>query len=69
MTPKEKAEMLVEDFAKETMLWDDFEGWVDNIVAAKSCALIAVDEILNFRNWPTYETNYLNQVKEEITKL
>jgi len=69
MTPKEKAEMLVEDFAKETMLWDDFEGWVDNIVAAKSCALIAVDEILKFRVWPPCEENYLDRVKEEITKL
>ena len=55
MTPKEKAEELV-----NKML--DFTDWHDE--DAKSCALIAIDEILKLDNPNTY--NYLTENKEQL---
>ena len=47
MTPKEKAEELVEKFADYSINLFDEGLNLTPIVAAKKCALIAVDEILN----------------------
>lgn len=44
MTPKEKAEELVERFRMNVLDW---EGCSINEHKAKQCALIAVDEIIN----------------------
>jgi hypothetical protein len=60
MTPKEKAKELVEKYA----IW----SWNE----AKQCALIAVDEVLNFIHTDAFSyTNeeYWQQVKQEIDKL
>jgi len=46
MTPKEKAIDLVNKFIEFTRVFDDCSGWVDDIISAKQCALIAVDEII-----------------------
>lgn len=63
MTPKEKAEELVDKY---------YEFHYINYECAKQCAIIAVDEILNFLeddrcgfSWKKYYT----EVKTEIKKL
>ena len=65
MTPKEKAEELVNKF-------DGVGLQMRN--EAIACALIAVDEIMHVIDWHEFETpneelNYWNQVKQEIQKL
>jgi hypothetical protein len=76
MTPKEKAEELVDNFRQET---DGIAGYnYDNV--NKQCALIAVYQILNsnYKNTLTdlcYKLtcneldNYWEEVKQEIEKL
>ena len=46
MTPKEKAAELVKKFIELTRFWDEDSGWIDDLISAKQCALIAVDEII-----------------------
>jgi hypothetical protein len=64
MTPKEKAEELVE---KMSIDWDMCRG--QNI----QCAIIAVDEILkdreNLSEYYWIDLDYWQQVKNEIEKL
>ena len=62
MTPKEKAEELVNKFSHFTVQ----EKWELKNYYAMECALIAVDEIIN--NVELYST-YWKEVKEEIEKL
>ena len=48
MTPKAKAENLIEKFIPNTRIWNDEKKvWEDCIESAKRCALITVDEIIN----------------------
>jgi hypothetical protein len=63
MTPKQKAEVLVDKFRNEivSFLSDSMKN-----KNAKECALIAVDEIIN--NVKLYST-YWQEVKQEIEKL
>ena len=56
MTPKEKAKELIDKMLNET-----------DLVSAKQCALIAVDEILKTN--PYKARNYWHEVKTEIEKL
>ena len=67
MTPKEKAEELVNRFHKYT--WNG-EDNLDN-KNAKQCALIAVDEILKElpEDYQNDIWSYWPEVKEEIEKL
>lgn len=64
-TPKEKAEEL----------YDKFYAWYPNQDAqfiAKQCALIAVDEVLDYLNKvmiPNPFVQYWNEVKNEIENL
>ena len=58
MTPKEKAEELVDKY---------YEFHYINYELAKQCALIAVDEILKTN--PYKARNYWQEVKTEIEKL
>ena len=70
MTPKEKAEELVDKF------YPMFTNSVRDTLA-KQCALIAVDEIIAFLHYLSedddlmfpYEHKYLQEVKQEIEKL
>jgi hypothetical protein len=71
MTPKEKAEELVDKFVQYTPAEEEFE-----YPHAKQCALIAVDEMLN--EYPSqvpkdsYEMErhlYWIKVKNELEKL
>lgn len=76
MTPKEKAERLVNKFYIEGDMLKESHSYR----LAKKCALIAVDEIMNFMEkddkesetcyWANHPTlSYWYKVKEEIEKL
>ena len=64
MTPKEKAEELVNRFIYRRTDYVEIDD-------AKQCALIAVDEILDNNLWFKDEVNnnYWQEVKIEIEKL
>jgi hypothetical protein len=60
MTPKEKAEELIDKFSQTN----------GNSFFAKECALIAVDEILKLELQEVYQnSDYWQEVKQEIEKL
>ena len=68
MTPKEKANLLV---AKMYLVTTNIGLTHEN---AKQCALIAIDEMIDFSMYTIPEVkesifNYLNEVKQEIEKL
>jgi hypothetical protein len=69
MTAKEKAIELIDKFEDDLMECDTY--FLEQ--AKKRCALIAVDEILNNKNFLTSITlkdiEYWQQVKQEIEKL
>ena len=66
LTPKQKAEELVEKFS-------DLEDGEMYIGKAKQCALIAVNEIISIKLlWFQKDTEYLDfwkEVKEELLKM
>jgi hypothetical protein len=66
MTPKEKAEELVDRY-------DETLTYLESKSKAKKCALIAVDEILNHHSQEQglyrIDTYYWIKVQEEIEKL
>jgi hypothetical protein len=76
MTPKEKAQELVDKYIQYSQLEIGYQGITSRIHSAKKCAIIAVDEIIkllvdlsdgNF----TYVNDviYYQEVKHEIGKL
>ena len=83
MTPKEKAEQLIDKFYQTT----PNEAWINEPIGiakeykafnqAKECALIAVDEIIQLLDhtplidddYAEHIINYWNIVKQEIEKL
>jgi hypothetical protein len=70
MTPKEKAEELVNKFAK--LPEKGSLMWYLSFEIAKKCALIAVDEIINVIIGSydyELENKYWQEVKKEIEKL
>jgi hypothetical protein len=66
MTPKEKANQLVDKFDNFNVLGENHNGFT-----AQQCALITVDEILSnsmfFADWGM--VHFWQQVKQEIEKL
>lgn len=62
MTPKEKAEQIVQKFIYRTKDYVEIED-------AKQCAIIAVDEILNTYLFDLVQKQYWQQVKQEIENL
>jgi hypothetical protein len=68
MTVIEKAQELVNKMYDEMFYYKDGYSSGDAIGAAKKCALIAVDEILENSHTNVF-TNYWNEVKQEIEKL
>ena len=77
MTPKEKAEQLVESYNE---LGKDFTRGVSMKEFSKQCALIAVDEIINTLNFDIRDLDvrgnilldlikFWREVKQEIEKL
>ena len=73
MTPKEKAESLIDRFIPNTRIWNDEKGWEDCMESAKRCALIAVDEIISIKLlWFQKDTEHLDfwqEVKQELLKI
>ena len=80
MTPKEKAEELIEMFiffASNEGTTEDGFIYSDEMQMfnAKQCALIAVDEIMDIAYWEYMESgsgqeqNYWTQVKQELENL
>ena len=80
MTPKEKAEELIDKFSERTKFMDEYAGWLIHIDSskAKDHALTAVDEIIDilelngftlqeYHDKGTLE--YWLLVKDEIEKL
>lgn len=72
--PQEKALELMQRFNEPTQQWDELDGFIPHKHNAKTCALIAVDEIiashykvLSGVNTSVYE--YWQEVKQEIEKL
>lgn len=71
MTPKEKAIELIHKFYYAK----DEDGFYSvNKYIAKQCALILIDEMIDFSMYTIPEVkesifNYLNEVKQEIEKL
>lgn len=66
MTPKEKAEELINKFRSSES--DDGYNDVRDIHSAIRCALIAVDEILNVL-FQHHKIDYWKEVKQEIEKI
>jgi hypothetical protein len=66
MTPKEKAEELINKF-KHSESQDGYND-VRDIYAAIRCALIAVEQILEII-FSDYDWQYWNEVKKELEKL
>ena len=78
MTPKEKAQELVNKFAK--LPEEGTLMWYLSFEIAKKCALIAVDEIIEFMEADDFDSDtcywanhskmqYWIEVKQEIEKL
>jgi hypothetical protein len=76
MTPKEKAKELVNKFTIDLEPFSEYGKW--DKLQGKTCALIAVDEILNnfglvIYGKPFYTSSntvfFYKEVKEEIEKL
>lgn len=69
MTPKEKAKELFDKYADEFNFDDTYRGYREQ---SKQCALIVVDEVLNFIHTDAFSyTNeeYWQEVRQEIEKL
>lgn len=70
MTPKEKAEELVDKFENYSFM--DIDQKTSSFSTAKQCAIIAVDEIIKVL-WHTHkneiEFRYWQEVKQEIKLL
>lgn len=67
MTPKEKAEEIVENFYSP-IDYNLVGLFSDKNTVAKQCALIAVDEILNGSRY-IEDYDYWQEVKQEIENL
>ena len=73
MTPKEKAKELLDEMSIQTYSYQPYAGAHYNIEeigyeAGKKCALIAVDEIINYLEVDGFSTQikYWLEVKQEI---
>ena len=73
MTPKEKADDLINKFSERRKILTETKGWVEHIDSskAKGRALIAVDEILNINSVDKdfSLSHYWLDVKDEIQNL
>jgi hypothetical protein len=70
MTPKEKANELGNSMYNGSIFDYDKQGHLKEIVNAKRCALIAVDEIISLLSKDlNHLVNYWFEVKQEIEKL
>ena len=70
MTPKEKADELIDKFSERRKILTETKGWVQHVDSskAKGHALVAVDEILNINSVDKdfSLSHYWLDVKDEI---
>ena len=68
MTPKEKAQELVEKFKNDLFIQRNTEIYTEDAIL---CALIAVDELIDLSHTSTWIStiSYYKEVKQEIEKL
>jgi hypothetical protein len=76
MTPKEKAKELFDKYCYALRTEEQIDAYWTNVIHAKQCALIAVDEIIKANpNSNPFNTDvvstmkYWNEVRHEIEKL
>ena len=76
MTPKEKAKELFDKYCYAIRTEEQIDAYWTNVIHAKQCALIAVDEIIKANpNSNPFNTDvvstmkYWNEVRHEIEKL
>ena len=76
MTLKDKAKELFDKYCYAIRTEETGSGYFTNIIYAKQCALIAVDEILNllinvyeFDEFNNGKVEYWQEVKKELEKL
>jgi hypothetical protein len=73
MTPKEKANELFDKYCFAIRTEERGSGYFTNIIYAKDCALIAVDELIKGveSDWSFMEKRqeYWKEVKQEIVNL
>jgi hypothetical protein len=73
MTPKEKAEELFNKYCYAIRTEETDSGYFTNVIYAKNCAIIAVDEIIlempMIIGEPNIKRLYWQEVKKEIEKL
>ena len=73
MTPKEKAKELFDKYCWAIRIDETDSGYFSNVLYAKECALIAVDELID-QCWSYREIDlglaleYWQEVKQEIEK-
>jgi hypothetical protein len=75
MKPKDKAKELFDKYCHAIRTEEDDDGYFSNVVHAKRCALISVEQVRYFHDSLFYLTKgslldqYLDSVKLEIEKL
>lgn len=67
MTPREKAEELFIKYRYSIRTEETQSGFFTNVIKAKQCALIALEEILSILPLPNRD--FWQEVKQEIEKL
>ena len=67
MTPQEKAKELFDKYCFAIRTEERGSGYFTNVIYAKDCALIAVDELIDETDMDRLE--YWQQVKQEIVNL
>lgn len=69
MTAKDKAKELFDKYYHALRTEEEDDGYFTNIIHAKRCALIAVDEVMNNLPLISEIKDYWDEVKQEIEKL
>lgn len=75
MTAKDKAKELFDKYCHALRTEEDDDGYFTNVIHAKRCALIAVEQVLFFDSRLFFASEgslfdqYLDEVKKEIEKL
>jgi hypothetical protein len=71
MTPKEKAKQLFDKFCQTIATEKTDFGYYTNVIQAKQCALISVNELIKETSFevPNIRQRYWLEVKQEIEKL
>lgn len=75
MTPKDKAKELFDKFCHAIRTEECDDGYFTNIIHAKRCSLISIDQLMTFNkelfwiNEGSLAWQYFEDVKKEIEKL